>query len=76
MMSQVNIRLLLEGIMRLVEDIISMAIRFARLTSPDKFNLLPTMGGATAVDDLYDPDIYGVTLENKIAMALEIEKWP
>ena len=59
---------------RAMEDTIAMAIRFARLTSPDKFNLLPTMGGATAVDDLYDPDIYGVTLENKIAMALEIEK--
>lgn len=57
-----------------LEETIAMAVRFARLTSPDKYNVLPAIGSATYVEDLYDPDVAAITLESKIAMALEIEK--
>ncbi|NLE35578.1 MAG: TldD/PmbA family protein [Bacteroidales bacterium] len=60
--------------MKALEDTIAMAVKFARLTTPDENNVLPELAGETAVQDLYDPEIEGVPLDRKIAMALELEK--
>ncbi len=60
--------------MKALEDTVSMAVKFARLTTPDENNILPELAGVTTVDGLFDPDIEGVALDRKIAMALELEK--
>ncbi len=60
--------------MRSLEETIAMAVKFARLTTPDKNNLFPELDGETAVEGLYDPEIEAVSLERKIAMAVELEK--
>jgi PmbA protein len=60
--------------MKALEDTIAMAIRFARLTTPDDNNVLPVLSGETSVEGLYDPEIADVALERKIAMATELEK--
>jgi len=57
-----------------LDDTIEMAIRFARLTTPDDYNILPDLKDVTAVDGLYDPEIENVTMEQKISMALELER--
>jgi len=59
---------------RALEETIKMAVKFARLTTPDENNVLPDNAGVTEVEDLFDPEIENVTLEKKIAMALELEK--
>lgn len=59
---------------RALDDTIAMAIRYARLTTPDTTNLLPELAGETSVEGLYDPEIDTVGLDRKIAMALELEK--
>lgn len=60
--------------MKALEDTVAMAIRYARLTTPDANNILPVLAGETAVEGLYDPEIETVTLDRKITMALELEK--
>lgn len=60
--------------LKALENTIEMAIRFARLTTPDEFNILPDIQGVTAVDGLFDPEIETIPLDKKIAMALELEK--
>jgi len=60
--------------MKALEDTVAMAIRYARLTTPDENNILPVLAGETPVEGLYDPETETVTLEKKIAMALELEK--
>ena len=57
-----------------LEETIEMAVKFARLTTPDENNVLPDNTGVTMVEDLFDPEIENVTLEKKIATALELEK--
>lgn len=57
-----------------LDETVAMAVKFARLTTPDDSNVLPGLSGITAVEDLFDPDIEGIALDKKIAMALEIEK--
>jgi PmbA protein len=59
---------------RSLEDTISRAIAFARLSSPDENNILTDNKGVTAVENLFDPGIAAVTMEKKINMALELEK--
>jgi PmbA protein len=59
---------------RSLDDTISKAVAFARLSSPDENNILPDDKGVTAVADLYDPSIYAVPMEDKIKLALELEK--
>jgi len=59
---------------RSLDDTISKAVAFARLSSPDENNILPDDKGVTAVADLYDPSIYALSMEDKIKMALELEK--
>lgn len=58
---------------RSLEDTISRAVAFAKLTTPDENNVLPDHKGITAVADLYDPAIQGVPMDKKIKMALELE---
>lgn len=60
--------------MKALEDTVSMAVKFARLTTPDDNNILPELTGVTVVEGLFDPEIGGVALDRKIAMALELEK--
>jgi PmbA protein len=60
--------------LRALEDTIAMAVKFARLTTPDENNILPELAGVTPVEDLFDPEIDETSLEKKIALALELEK--
>ena len=59
---------------RSLEDTISKAIAFAKLSSPDENNILPDDKAVTSVDGLFDPAIATVPMEKKIEMALELEK--
>ncbi|MCX6224326.1 MAG: TldD/PmbA family protein [Bacteroidia bacterium] len=57
-----------------LEDTLKRAIEFAKLTTPDKNNVLPDDKGVTQVDGLYDPEIMKVPMDKKIQMAIELEK--
>jgi len=57
-----------------LEDTIKRAIAFAKLTSPDENNILPDDSGQTKVEGLYDDSITGIPMEEKIDMALKLEK--
>ncbi len=59
---------------RSLEDTISKAVAFARLSTPDENNVLPDDMGVTAIDMLYDPGISAETMDKKINMALNLEK--
>jgi PmbA protein len=59
---------------RSLEDTISRAISFAKLSSPDENNILTDNKGVTTVEGLFDPEIAVISLERKIDMALELEK--
>jgi PmbA protein len=59
---------------RSLEDTISRAIAFAKLSSPDENNVLTDDKGITPVEGLFDPGIAAETMEKKINMALELEK--
>ena len=56
-----------------LDDTISKAVAFARLTTPDGNNILPSDAGFTDVEGLFDPEMARVSMERKINMALEIE---
>jgi PmbA protein len=59
---------------RSLEDTISKAIAFAKLSSPDENNVLTDDKGITIVEGLFDPGISAVAMEKKIQMALALEK--
>lgn len=59
---------------RSLEDTISKAISFARLSTPDENNILPDEKGVTDVVDLFDPVIIEIAMERKIELALELEE--
>jgi len=59
---------------RALEDTISRAIAFAKLSSPDENNVLTDDKGITAIADLYDPGIAAESMDKKIKMALDLEK--
>jgi PmbA protein len=59
---------------RSLEDTISKAIKFARLSTPDENNVLPDNKGITEIADLYDAEIKAEAMEKKIKMALDLEK--
>jgi PmbA protein len=59
---------------RSLEDTISRAIAFAKLSSPDENNVLPDNKEMTSVEGLFDPAIANVTMDKKISMTLELEK--
>jgi PmbA protein len=57
-----------------LEDTVSKAVAFAKLSSPDENNVLPDDKTLTKVEGLYDQSIAGIPMEKKINMALELEK--
>lgn len=57
-----------------LNDTISRAIAFARLSSSDENNVLTDDKGVSDVEGLYDPEIIGIPMEKKITMALDLEK--
>jgi PmbA protein len=59
---------------RSLEETISKAIAFAKLSSPDENNVLTDDHGVTAVEGLFDPGIADESMDRKIGMALELEK--
>jgi len=59
---------------RSLEDTISRAVAFARLSTADENNILPDDRGITAIDQLYDPGIALEPMDKKISMVLELEK--
>ncbi len=56
-----------------LENTISQAIAFARLTTPDENNVLAEDPAFTEVEGLFDPSITEVSMEKKIEMAKELE---
>jgi PmbA protein len=59
---------------RSLEDTLSKAIAFAKLSSPDENNVLTDNKAITNVEGLFDPGLSAVPMEKKIQMALELEK--
>lgn len=57
-----------------LEDTISRAIAFARLSTPDENNVLAGDKGITPVEELFDQSIAGISMDQKINMALDLEK--
>ncbi|MFO7999159.1 MAG: TldD/PmbA family protein [Bacteroidales bacterium] len=56
-----------------LDDTISRAIAFAKLTSPDENNVLPANRPHNDIEGMYDPGIVEVPMDSKINMALEVE---
>jgi PmbA protein len=59
---------------RSLEDTISRAITFAKLSSPDENNILTDNKDVTLVEKLFDESITSIPMDKKINMALELEK--
>ncbi len=57
-----------------LEDTLKRAVEFAKLTTADKSNVLPSDQTSKPIEGLYDPHIAEVSMEEKIKMALELEK--
>ncbi|MGE5361099.1 MAG: TldD/PmbA family protein [Bacteroidales bacterium] len=53
---------------------IGRAIEFARQTTADENNVLPTDKGVTPVEGLYDPSVAKVSMDRKIELAKAVEK--
>ena len=56
-----------------LEETLKRAIAFARLTSANENNVLPSDEGVTKIQGLYDPEIANIPMEEKIEMALKLE---
>jgi PmbA protein len=59
---------------RSLEDTISRAIAFARLSTPDENNVLPSDTEIATVEQLFDPALADESMDKKLNMALELEK--
>lgn len=57
-----------------LDDAVTRAIEFARITTPDPNNVLPDDPGITEVAGLYDPQIAQIPMEQKIELARTTEK--
>ena len=57
-----------------LEDTLLRAVEFARLTSADENNVLPSDKGFTEIEGLFDPEIAKIAMEKKIEMALKVEE--
>ncbi|MBP7571583.1 MAG: TldD/PmbA family protein [Acidobacteria bacterium] len=57
-----------------LESAAARAIEFARSTTADPSNVLPSEAGMSAVEGLYDAAIAGVGMDRKIEMAIAVEK--
>ena len=58
-----------------LEETIAKAVAFAKLTTPDKNNVLPSEVRISDVGGLHDPEIAAVSMEDKIGMALSLEEY-
>jgi PmbA protein len=56
-----------------LEDVAARAVVFARTSTADPNNVLPDDPGSTDVPGLYDPEIAGISLEEKIELAKRLE---
>ncbi len=57
-----------------LDDTMSRAIAFARLTTPDENNVLPDNLPHTDIPGMYDQGIAEVNMDTKINMAIEVER--
>jgi PmbA protein len=57
-----------------LDDAITRAIEFARITTPDPNNIIPEAKGMTEVPGLFDPQIAQIPMEQKIELARTTEK--
>jgi PmbA protein len=57
-----------------LEEAMASAVRMAKVTTQDENNVLPADEGVSKVEGLYDPKIAKVSIDKKIAMAIEVEK--
>jgi len=57
-----------------LEQAISSAVRFARITTPDPNNVLPGDPAITRVEGLFDPDLSKVQVEDGIRLARAVEE--
>lgn len=57
-----------------LEDLAARAVVFARTSTADPNNVLPDDAGATDVLGLYDPEIAGISMEDKIELAKKLEE--
>jgi PmbA protein len=57
-----------------LDDAVRRAISFAAVTTPDEHNILPEDTGITDVKEIYDPKILEIPMQQKIELALELEK--
>jgi PmbA protein len=56
-----------------LDNAVRSAVQFAKHTTPDENNVLPDDLGITAIEGLYDPRIGQVSMDEKIALAKEVE---
>jgi PmbA protein len=57
-----------------LDHAVSRAIEFARSTTADPNNVLPSETGMTSVGALHDPAVAQVTMDKKIELAMTVEK--
>lgn len=57
-----------------LEDTIKRAITFAKITTPDEFNVLPEITSVAQIEGLYDPSIISIPMDKKIGMAIDLER--
>jgi PmbA protein len=57
-----------------LEDAIKRAITFAKVTTPDEFNVLPESTSLAQIEGLYDPAIISIPMDKKIQMAIDLER--
>ena len=57
-----------------MEKTIQSAVRFAKITTADKNNVLPGEMEVTEVNGLYDPDISKIQMDKKVGLAKKIEE--
>lgn len=59
---------------RSLEDTISRAVAFAKLSTPDENNVLTDDKAQTTVEEIFDPGYAAISMDAKINMAIELEK--
>ncbi len=57
-----------------LDQAIASAVGFAGHMTADEHNVLPSTSGVTPVEGLYDPELAGVSMEEKIALITRLEE--
>ena len=57
-----------------LDQAIESAVNFAQHMTADEHNILPSDPGVTPVEGLFDPDLAGVSMDDKIAMITRLEE--